>query len=77
MGYSYYLLPDGREAGYGVDATCDHHDCSTEIDRGLDYLCGLKPDGWRDPSESGCGLYFCMDHTYDHNCSNPEGEDSE
>lgn len=27
MGYAYYLLPDGREAGYGVEAECDADDC--------------------------------------------------
>lgn len=75
MGYSHYLLPDGREAGYGVDAECDQPDCHAEIDRGLGYLCGRNPDGWRDPSEPGCGLYFCMEHTYSHDCANPDGED--
>jgi hypothetical protein len=27
MGFQHYILPDGREAGYGVRAVCDHPDC--------------------------------------------------
>lgn len=73
MGYAYYVLPDGREAGYGVVATCDQPACVAQIDRGLGYLCGNDPDGWRDFSEPGCGLYFCGAHTYDHDCTNPDG----
>lgn len=72
MGYASYTLPDGREAGYAVEAECDHPDCSAEIHRGLDYLCGNYPDGHRDPAEPGCGLYFCSQHGDDHACTNPE-----
>jgi hypothetical protein len=75
MGYSYYTLPDGREAGYGVVAECDHPDCHAEIDRGLSYLCGNDPDGWRDPDDYGCGRYHCPEHQFDHNCPNPDGAD--
>lgn len=75
MGYGYYILPDGREAGYGVTATCDVIGCEAEIDRGLAYLCGNAPDGHRDSEEFGCGLYFCLDHLDDHECSWPECED--
>jgi hypothetical protein len=75
MGYAHYVLPDGREAGYGVDATCDRDDCEEEIDRGLGFLCGNNPDGWRDDTEPGCGRYFCDRHTYDHDCPHPEGDD--
>jgi len=60
MGYAYYTLPDGREAGYGVEATCDAPDCSTEIDRGLAYLCGENPLG----DEYGCTGYFCDKHLF-------------
>jgi len=60
MGYAYYVLPDGREAGYGVNATCDHEGCSAEIDRGIAYLCGRNPGG----DEFGCGDYFCDEHLF-------------
>lgn len=62
MGYARYPLPDGREAGYAVTATCDYPGCHTEIDRGLGYLCVREPDGFRDPEEPGCGKYFCGQH---------------
>lgn len=77
MGYSYYVLPDGREAGYAVDAVCDYPDCEEEIDRGLGYLCGIAPDGWRDPKAPGCGKYFCSAHLFEgtHDCPNPEPEE--
>ena len=75
MGYARYTLPDGREAGYAVRATCDYSGCRTEIDRGLGYLCGRDPDGFRDPEEFGCGRYFCEKHALDataaHDCPNP------
>jgi hypothetical protein len=73
MGYGYYLLPDGREAGYGVSAECDRDGCTTQIDRGLGWLCGSMPDGHRDESEPGCGRYFCGEHTADHDCPNEWG----
>lgn len=71
MGYAYYTLPDGREAGYGVEAECDHPDCTERIDRGLGYLCGDNPDGHRDPEEPGCGKYYCEQHQGAHECTNP------
>jgi hypothetical protein len=74
VGYQHYVLPDGREAGYGVAAVCDREGCEAKIDRGLGYLCGNDPDGWRDDSDFGCGKYFCGVHTYDHSCPNPDGE---
>ncbi len=76
MGYGYYVLPDGREAGYAVRATCDADECSAQIDRGLGYLCGHEPDGWRSEMDPGCGRYFCPEHLYgDHDCPNPDGSD--
>ena len=60
MGYGYYVLPDGREAGYGVEATCDKDGCEEKIDRGLGYLCGVGPGG----SETSCGGYFCDAHLF-------------
>lgn len=74
MGYGYYVLPDGREAGYGVEAECDQAGCDARIDRGLGYLCGQSPDGHRDFEEPGCGKYFCSEHRYTHPCENPECE---
>lgn len=71
MGYAYYTLPDGREAGYSVQAECDHLDCHEQIDRGLAYLCGENPDGWRDAEAPGCGQYYCGTHENDHSCTNP------
>lgn len=79
MGYGYYLLPDGREAGYGVEAPCDRDSCTVVIDRGLGYLCGEMPDGHRDDADPGCGLYFCQDHRHadGHDCPNPDGQASD
>lgn len=58
MGYAFYTLPDGREAGYSVKDICNEGGCDTEIDRGLAYLCGETPGG----GEYGCGGYFCDEH---------------
>ena len=58
MGYAYYVLSDGREAGYNVPATCDEPGCNAEIDRGLAYLCGEMPGG----GDDCCGDYFCYAH---------------
>ena len=63
MGYGYYTLYDGRDAGYGVDATCDDPGCDASITRGLDNLCGDNPAVWGPPSH-GCGRYFCSDHLF-------------
>lgn len=72
MGYGYYVLSDGREAGYGVEAECDATGCTAKIDRGLGYLCGDSPDGWRDCDAPGCGNYFCGSHEDKHDCPNPQ-----
>lgn len=72
MGYASYTLPDGRAAGYGIEAKCDKDGCDEEIDRGLGYLCGEQPDGWRDSEEYGCGNYYCGPHQRDHDCPNQE-----
>jgi hypothetical protein len=66
MGYAYYVLADGREAGYDVEDVCNLDGCSTEIDRGLGYLCGRTPGG----DEYGCGGYFCTEHLW----TSPEGD---
>ncbi|GAB4590014.1 hypothetical protein [Nocardia sp. IFM 10818] len=47
-----------RDIGYGVPSRCDQIDCTTQIDRGLAYVCGGEVYG----GETGCGLYFCHDH---------------
>lgn len=62
MGYAYYVLDDGREAGYGVAATCDQADCHAQIDRGLSYLCGGLMPG--DTSGNACSGYFCEQHLF-------------
>lgn len=49
-----------RDIGYGVPSTCDHPECSEEIDRGLTYVCGSRPYG----GGLGCGLYFCAKHRH-------------
>lgn len=72
MGYGYYVLPDGREAGYGVESRCDATGCDVTIDRGLEFLCGQNPTGHKDDDEPGCGNYFCEDHRSAHDCTNPE-----
>lgn len=55
MGWAYGII-DGREIGYGVEATCDQDGCKAKINRGLDYRCG-GPD-----FDAGCGYHFCYDH---------------
>lgn len=60
MGYARYELPDGREAGYAVEATCDQFGCTEATDRGLGFLCGDSPDGHRGPDEPGCGRYLAQ-----------------
>lgn len=72
MGYAFYELADGREAGYAVDAQCDADGCEKEINRGMGYLCGDYPKVHiTDDGEWGCGNYHCGVHEYDHNCANP------
>lgn len=46
MGWSYGVLPDGREVGYGVHAVCEHPGCAKHIDRGLAHLCGAITMTW-------------------------------
>ena len=58
MGYGVYSR-EGRWAGYGIPAICDHIECETKIDRGMSYLCGEEPG-----AEKGCGLFFCSDHLW-------------
>lgn len=72
MGYGYYVLPDGREAGYGVEARCDATGCAATIDRGLGFLCGRNLLGHKDIDEAGCGNYYCENHRYAHDCTAPE-----
>ena len=59
MGWSYGFDPNlKRDVGYGVPAICDQPGCTTEIDRGLGYVCGGEPFG----GDHGCGLMFCSEH---------------
>lgn len=72
MGYGAYTLPDGREAGYLIEAACEHPaGCTRTLFRGLEALCGESPDGHRKPEEPGCGKYLCGTHEHDHDCVNP------
>lgn len=48
----------GRPIGYAFEATCDHKDCDTEIDRGLSYVCGEM----HGEDEISCEKYFCSKH---------------
>lgn len=50
----------GRDIGYSIEATCDHTDCSKDIDRGLAFVCG----GMHGGDTWGCGMYFCCAHLY-------------
>lgn len=58
MSWAYGVIPDGKEIGYGVLATCEEPYCSAAIDRGLSYVCGAMHEG----GEHGCGGYFCPRH---------------
>lgn len=61
MGWAYCGQVDGREVGYGIEATCDKRGCDTVIDRGLGCICGkMHHSFWSD--EPGCGRYFCAEH---------------
>jgi hypothetical protein len=60
MGYAHYGTPMGP-AGYGITDVCFEDGCTTKIDRGLSYLCGMTP-GRAD--EHGCGYWFCDAHLY-------------
>ena len=51
MGYSIgWDSGNNRWKGYGVPCTCEHPNCSEQIDRGMSHLC------------EGCGLAFCNSH---------------
>lgn len=61
MGYAFYNLASGKEAGYGVEATCEHPGCDEKIDRGMAYACAGEPGeqgGW------SCEGYFCREHLH-------------
>jgi hypothetical protein len=68
MGYAFYTLADGREAGYGVKDVCNEEGCTEKIDRGLAYLCGDDPHG----DEQGCTGYFCYAHLF-YSARTPKG----
>jgi len=61
MGWAHGIV-DGREVGYGVEATCDVPDCDAAIDRGLAYRCGGSENLF--DGEPGCGAYVCGDHNF-------------
>ena len=61
MGYGSYTLPSGKEAGYNIEAKCEHPGCEIKIHRGLAFACG------GDAGEQGglsCDGYFCEEHLY-------------
>lgn len=59
MGWSIgYSKKHDRFIGYGVPSYCEHPECKTLIDRGLDYICGSSIGG----GELGCGMFFCHEH---------------
>lgn len=69
MGCAFYEITRNGErikAGYLVEAMCDKPDCTKQISRGLDALCGETPGG----DEYGCGGYFCDNDLY----MAPEGQ---
>lgn len=59
MGWEFGVDANGREVGYGVEATCDLGGCDYKIDRGVGYRCGGDSAS---PDESGCGGFFCDEH---------------
>ena len=56
MSWAYGHDENGREIGYSVLAKCDQAGCDADIDRGLDYRCGVIHE------DNGCGLHFCHKH---------------
>lgn len=63
MGYARYeVIRNGEriEAGYAVEAPCEEDGCTTQIDRGIGFLCGRTPGG----DENGCGGYYCDCHLF-------------
>ncbi len=47
----------GEPAGYLISAQCAEPGCTTEINKGVAYVCGDVGGG-----ETGCGCYFCYAH---------------
>ncbi len=69
MGWSYGHNTEGREIGYGVLTTCDHHGCDEVIDRGLSYACRECHDCDEDyMGRKTCGGYYCSEHEGRHRC---------
>lgn len=61
MGWAYCGKDNnGREIGYGIEATCDHPGCNEQIDRGMGYACG----GMHGKEEYYCDKYFCSKHLF-------------
>lgn len=52
-------MRNGINGGYLVVDRCNYEGCETEIDRGLDFLCGDEPCG---TGTVGCGKWFCYDY---------------
>ena len=64
MGWAFGENNNGREIGYGVEATCDWPDCNETIDLGIGNCCGGL-DGVSNAGMDGehyCGDFFCEKH---------------
>lgn len=89
MGYAVYEDHDARNygvvrwAGYGVPAICDLADCTTKINRGLDYKCdtiyAYDETAEVETEEEECGLFFCARHQEHstHETAQPKPDTSE
>lgn len=61
MGWAYCGTDsEGREIGYGIEATCDEPGCDAKIDRGLGYACGQM----HGEDTYWCEKYFCGKHLF-------------
>lgn len=58
MGWAFGM-ENGREVGYGVEATCDEPGCDVQINRGISHRCGETRQLHDGP---GCGGFFCSTH---------------
>jgi hypothetical protein len=64
VGYAFGHNNNGREIGYGVEATCDWPGCEEAIDRSIGNCCG-GIDGIGNAGMDGeayCGDFFCEKH---------------
>ena len=55
------MLPSGKEAGYTVEAVCEHPGCDEKIHRGMAFACGGDAG---DQGGCSCEGYFCNKHRW-------------